>query len=190
MIELFGRSEQVNHDLLFLTVPVNDHRDFIIDGMRAKDLLELRGRGDFLSVKAHNPIARFQTGLIRAATLDDLNKVDTGCLAVLREVFGNILKTDIEHRTAGDMAMRGQIVNDRCDIGNWDRKTQSLDTGLRLLGIDDTDEFALYIEQAAARVARVDGRICLQQGHRFIFNGDFTANGGNDAGRHGSTKRS
>src|SRR5699024_9079444 len=88
---------------------------------------------------------------------------------------------DAQCGTAGDVAVLQQILHDGLHGVHRNGEAQALGVLVGVFGVDDADQFPVGVEQAAAGVARADGRAGLHQGHLVAFHRDVTVQSGDDA---------
>ena len=97
---------------------------------------------------------------------------------------GDVQPGDAQGHAAADVAVGEQVVDDGLGGVGGNGEAQPLHVVARAFGVDQADEPAVAVEQAAPGVARVDGGVGLQQGHDLPVDGDLAPQGADDAVRH------
>ena len=140
------------------------------------DLVHSRGRG---AVDRGDHVAHLQALAGRGgARIDrvDLHARDAAVIGL------DIAARDADGRAAGHIAVGDQLVNDLLGRVDRDSEAHALDGRIavhaaRQLGGRDADHLTVLVDQRAARVARVDGRVGLDQGHDAVVDGHIAVDG-------------
>ena len=120
------------------------------------------------AVHADDAVAGLDACFIRRAALDHVHNVDAVCRntqLVGRLCIRDRQVGDAQIGPAGNIAVFQQLLRHLDGIIDRDGKAQALGLAVGGFGVDDADQLACHIEQAAAGVAGADAGAHLHQGH-------------------------
>ena len=135
--------------------------------------------GDLVIVHRGDQILGLDTGLVRAAARRHVH--DVCAVRGQAELGGSFLVVVLHgdaHVSAGDIAVVNEIGDNAHHVINGDGEADALDGragigGAGILGSGDADDLAVHVEQRAAGVTGVDGRVGLQHTDNGIVGGDL-----------------
>ena len=173
------RNSQRQH----LAVALDLEVDGVADALVLQVILQRGGITDGGVIDGQHAVTRLYTGGVGTAALCDFDNVDAHCgdTQLLGGLgVGHIHDLDAQRGTS-HAAVLDQLPTDLHGCVDGDRKADALGLTVAGLGIDNADQLAVRIEQAAAGVARADGRIGLDQRHIVVLHGDLTVQRTDDA---------
>ncbi|MPM56224.1 hypothetical protein SDC9_103026 [bioreactor metagenome] len=84
--------------------------------------------------------------------------------------------------------MVNEVADNRLNAAHRDGEAEAFGIRAAGFGVDDADQRTAGVKEPAAGVARADGRVGLDEGHRRVFNGDFAAQRAYDAAGSGAAQ--
>ena len=135
---------------------------------------------DLLILDCGDDIRSLNAGLICGTPVCYTDDIGTHRNIIgLRNGFGYILAGNAQLRPSGYIAVIDQIINNALGFCHRDCKADAFNGGTaagvgggHLRGVD-ANHLAGAVDQRAAGVTVVDGRICLNQGHSVVIDGDL-----------------
>ena len=159
--------------------------------MFADDARDIAGGIDSRAVDAHKAVAGLQAGLVGRSALIDALHIHARLVYTILERCLRVVDAqhrDAHGRAAGNISVVDKLLGHLNGRVDRDREAQPFGILAAGLGVDDADQLAALVEQAAAGIAGADSRVRLQQVHGLILHGHLTVQRGDDAVRHGSAQ--
>ena len=165
----------------------DDHGELVAHAAALQGRVVVAHRVDILPIDGKKQVARLEAVGIGGHFID----IDTSAADAVLHSGGLVSQVnggEASIHAAGDIALADKLFDDGLGGVYRDGEAQAFHAFLGVFRVDDADKLPIAVEQAAAGVAGVDGRVGLQQGHGLIIDGDFPAQGADDAAGDGAAQ--
>ena len=165
----------------------NDHGKLVAHAAALQGRVVVAHRVDILPIDGKKQVARLEAVGIGGHFID----IDTSAADAVLHSGGLVSQVnggEASIHAAGDIALADKLFDDGLGGVYRDGEAQAFHAFLGVFRVDDADKLPLAVEQAATGVAGVDGRVGLQQGQGLIIDGDFPAQGADDAAGDGAAQ--